>query len=334
MAKKKKPAKKSFNFHRLLIVLLTILVIGLIIGLIYQEYPQIFRKSYDKAKEVTTVPNKKTEKVPQKPEAKPAKPTQNLPKPTQKPEQKPVQKPTSTTGSKTSFDIRNVKNLEIPAPLKDRPEQIIQHTGFILSYNKQWKVANWVGYELTRSETRGEEKRTNKFVKDPLVKGASATDADYKGSGYDRGHLAPAADMAWSNTAMKESFYFSNMTPQAPNLNRGIWKSLEDKTRKWADRDSAIIVICGPVMKDTRKTIGKNKVLVPAQFYKIILSPYGKTPKAIGFLFNNEGSLQTLDTFAVPIDSIESLTGIDFFHQLPDTLESRLEGSVQLNQWF
>lgn len=319
MAKKKKPVKKLFNFNRLLIVLLSIVVIGLIIGLIHQEYPALFRKSKDTTKEiiqpqptkpgVSTPPNKKPATTEKKPATAEKKPT-------------------------PAFDIRKVKGLDLPKLVKERPEQIIQHTGFTLSYNSQWKVANWVGYELTRGETGGKEKRTNKFVVDPKVKGATATDNDYRGSGYDRGHLAPAADMAWSNTAMKESFYFSNMTPQAPNLNRGIWKSLEDKTRKWAERDSAIIVICGPVMNDTRKTIGKNKVLVPTQFYKVILSPYGKNPKAIGFLFNNEGSLQTLETFAVSIDSIESLTGIDFFYQLPDSLESRLEGSVQLNQWF
>lgn len=324
MAKKKKSPKRAFNFHRVLIFILVILVIGLIIGLLYQEKPQLFKKAYYTKKEHTETVSKKQET-----------PTsQKKEKATEKPTSKPKPAPAPPAKSTAKFDMRTVKGLDIPAPLKDRPEQIIKHTGFTLSYNSKWKVSNWVGYELTRVETRGNEKRTNKFVTDPKVKGTTATDSDYRGSGYDRGHLAPAADMAWSNEAMKESFYFSNMTPQAPNFNRGIWKSLEDKVRKWAERDSAIIVICGPVIKDTGKSIGKNKVLVPTQFYKVILSPYGKMPKAIGFLFNNEGSLKTLNSFAVSVDSIERLTGIDFFHQLPDTIESRVEGSFNMNEWF
>lgn len=332
MAKKKKQAKKQFNFRRLRTFLLIVLAFGLIIGLIYQHNPQRFQKSYDRVKEFFSQSKKSTDTLSfPKPATPPKTPKEKKPAASTT---KPTAQQPPKTSTPTAFDIRKIKGLDIPAPLKDRSEQLISHTGYTVSYNKDWKVANWVGYELTRPETSGEEKRTNKFVADPKVKGASATDADYRGSGYDRGHLAPAADMAWSAPAMKESFYFSNMTPQAPNLNRGIWKSLEDKVRKWAGRDSAIIVICGPVINDTRKTIGKNKVLVPAMFYKVILSPYGKTPKAIGFLFKNEGSLQTLDTFAVPVDRIEQLTGIDFFYQLPDTLESRIEGSFQLNQWF
>lgn len=322
MAKKKKSPKQPFNFHRVIIFILVILVIGLLIGLLYQEKPHLFKKSYYTEQiEDTIAPSKKKEETP-KPEKK-TKPTVK-PKPTPAPPAKQT----------TKFDIRSVKGLDIPAALDDRPEQIIKHSGFTLSYNSKWKVSNWVGYELTHVETQGDEKRTNKFVVDPKVKGATATDSDYRGSGYDRGHMAPAADMSWSKDAMKESFYFSNMTPQTPNLNRGIWKTLEDRTRKWAERDSAIIVICGPVMNDTSKTIGKNKVLVPAQFYKVILSPYGKTPKAIGFLFDNEGSLKTLDAFAVSVDKIERLTGIDFFHQLPDSLEDRIEGSYNLKDWF
>ena len=178
-------------------------------------------------------------------------------------------------------------------------------------------------------------KRTNKFVIDPTVaKGTSATNDDYARSGYDRGHMAPAADMTWDKDAMKESFYFSNMTPQAPSLNRGIWKNLEDKSREWARRDSAICIITGPIVRKNSEKIGKRNVVVPSHFFKVIFSPYSKNPQAIGFIFKNEGSLKTLSEFAVSVDSIEKVTGIDFLHILPDTMEDRVERSYNLKYWF
>ena len=109
-----------------------------------------------------------------------------------------------------------------------------------------------------------------------MVTGLIATNADYTRSGYDKGHMAPAADMKWSPQAMEESFYFSNMCPQHPQLNRRGWKNLEEKIRDWAIADSAIIIICGPIVAKQPKTIGKNKVVVPQQFFKVVLSPFVK----------------------------------------------------------
>ena len=126
--------------------------------------------------------------------------------------------------------------MELPLPLEDRAEQIIKHEGYTVSYNKNWRLPNWVAYELIRDELRGTVSRTDKFVVDPYVNGVSATNADYRRSGFDRGHMAPAADMTWSETAMKESFYFSNMCPQNPGLNRGAWKDLEESIRKWVKK--------------------------------------------------------------------------------------------------
>lgn len=114
--------------------------------------------------------------------------------------------------------------MEIPVSLAPKQEQIIRHTGYTVSYNKDLKLPNWVSYELTRQETKGKEKRSNRFIADPLAIGTIATNADYTRSGYDKGHMAPAADMKWSPKAMKESFYFSNMCPQHPQLNRRGWK--------------------------------------------------------------------------------------------------------------
>lgn len=229
--------------------------------------------------------------------------------------------------------IPSSKDLEIPTLLTPRQQQIIRHTGYTVSYNKDTKLPNWVSYELTRAETKGKEKRSNRFIADPLVKGAIATNADYTRSGYDKGHMAPAADMKWSPVAMNESFYFSNMCPQHPQLNRRGWKKLEDKIRDWAVADSAIIIICGPVIKKQPKTIGKNKVVVPQQFFKVILSPFVKPMRAIGFLFDNEQSVDPLSAYVVTVDSIERLTNMDFFSLLPDEVENKIEAEANYFQW-
>ena len=232
-----------------------------------------------------------------------------------------------------SLQIPSGKELKIPVSLTPRQEQIIHHTGYTVSYNKDLKLPNWVSYELTRKETKGKEKRNDRFIADPLVTGSIATNADYTRSGYDKGHMAPAADMKWSSQAMKESFYFSNMCPQHPQLNRRGWKNLEEKIRDWAIADSAIIIICGPIVSKQPKTIGKNKVVVPQQFFKVILSPYVKPMRAIGFLFNNKQAVEPLSTYAVTIDSIERLTNMDFFASLPDEIENKIEAEANYFQW-
>lgn len=232
-----------------------------------------------------------------------------------------------------SLQIPLGKDLETPVSLVPRQEQIIRHSGYTVSYNKDLKIPNWVSYELTREETKGKEKRGNRFIADPLVTGPIATNADYTRSGYDKGHMAPTADMKWSPEAMKESFYFSNMCPQHPQLNRRGWKNLEEKIRDWAIADSAIIIICGPIIEKQPKTIGKNKVVVPQRFFKVVLSPFAKPIRAIGFLFNNEQAIEPLPSYVVTVDSIESLTNMDFFAPLPDEIENKIEANANYSLW-
>lgn len=255
----------------------------------------------------------------------------------QKPENKKPEgkktKGTKSENNKSGGKNPTTKELEIPVSLTRRQEQIIHHTGYTVSYNKDLKLPNWVSYELTRKEIKGKEKRSNRFITDPQVRGLIATNTDYAHSGYDKGHMAPAADMKWSPQAMKESFYFSNMCPQHPQLNRRGWKNLEEKIRDWAIADSAIIIICGPIITRQPKTIGKNKVVVPQQFFKVILSPFVKPMRAIGFLFNNKQSVEPLSTYAVTIDSIEHLTNMDFFAALPDEIENKIEAEADYFQW-
>lgn len=239
----------------------------------------------------------------------------------------------NTSNAIKSQKVPKATELERPLLLSPKQEQIVHHTGYIVSYNESLRLPNWVAYELTRQETQGNAKRSNRFIPDPMIKGTIATNSDYLHSGYDKGHMAPAADMKWSSIAMKESFYFSNICPQHPELNRKKWKDLEDKIRDWAIEDSAIIIICGPIVDKTPKVIGKNKVVIPQQFFKAILSPFTQPPKAIGFLFTNEQSVSPLSNYAVSVDSIEILTGMDFFSPLPDHIEDSIEAHLNINQW-
>lgn len=231
------------------------------------------------------------------------------------------------------YGIERYTDLEIPDALKGKPEQIIRHKGYTVSYNKDWHIPNWVAYELILGELDGPENRYDKFMVDPYVKGMCATNADYSRSGYDKGHMAPAGDMTWNKTAMKESFYFTNICPQHPGLNRGVWKNLEEKIRDRARKDSCVLVVCGPLAGKNDKTIGKNKVKVPHGFFKVVLTPYAKHPKGIGFIFDNKKEEGEPAEYAVSIDSVEELTGIDFFSRLPDEVEEKLESSYDIGEW-
>jgi endonuclease G len=222
-------------------------------------------------------------------------------------------------------------NLEIP---KTNPkETIIKHTGFSLLYNETHEQATWVAYELTKEETNKTFDRTDKFIVDPKVKTGTANDKDYVGSGYDRGHLAPAADMGWSATAMAQSFYYSNMSPQSPSFNRGIWKKLEELVRYWAIENNSVYVVTGPVLTSNLKTIGPNNVSVPNYYYKVILDFNEPNIKGIGFIMPNTSLSGPLEKFAVTIDSVEKFTGLDFFPSLPNYQEEAIEKNICLGCW-
>lgn len=132
------------------------------------------------------------------------------------------------------FAQQDVKITYLEIPTVKTTDEIVKHLSYTLSYNEKHEQASWVAYELTEAKTHKVVNRTNDFRPDNAVRTSSATNVDYQGSGFDRGHLAPAADMSWSEKAMEESFYYNNMSPQVPGFNRGIWKKLEEQVRQWA----------------------------------------------------------------------------------------------------
>jgi len=217
-------------------------------------------------------------------------------------------------------------------PAIDSTDQIIKHTAFTLSYKEEHEQAEWVAYMLCRERAVSTEERTDKFLEDKLVKTGSAINKDYAKSGYDRGHLAPAADMGWSAQTMRESFYFSNMSPQVPAFNRGIWKKLEEKVRNWAQTYDTIFVVTGPVLVPGLPVIGVNRVSVPEYYYKVLLDFYPK-PKCLAILMKNQPGNLPLREYVTTVDKIEKLTGIDFFAWLPDEVEVRIESAKQTDQW-
>lgn len=209
--------------------------------------------------------------------------------------------------------------------------ELIEHTYYKLAYSEEDEGALWVLYHLTPEFVNGTAVRKDNFREDPAVSTGSATPDDYAGAGYDRGHLCPAASMTINQTAMDESFFMSNMSPQNPSLNRGRWKTLETKERDWVLALGEEYIVAGAIYSNPVKHIGANKVTVPANYYKVIWD--GKE-RIIGFIMPNEKCSNELDTYAVPVDSIESLTGIDFFSIIPDDVENRIEKTNNAKEWF
>lgn len=213
------------------------------------------------------------------------------------------------------------------------PSQIVEYAGMTVSFNSRRHIPNWVAWELTADETHGTVPRAKGFAADPDVEGCPEP-WEYSYSGYDRGHIAPAGDMKWSREAMTQSFFMTNVCPQVKSFNSGVWARLEEKCRTWAQTDSAIIIIAGPVMTDpVKETIGDSHITVPQRFFKVILSPYADPPRAIGFLMNNGIVAGGMQAAAVSVDEVEQATGYDFFSTLPDSIEDEVESQCRFHYW-
>jgi len=212
-------------------------------------------------------------------------------------------------------------------------KQVIHHNGYSLSYNEAYEQSEWVAYELKASHLSRTNFKRPYFEIDKAVKTKAAHWNNYKNSGYDRGHLCPAGDRRYSKAAHDETFLTSNISPQKHDFNSGIWNTLEQKTRYWARKYDGVFVVTGGVLTKKLKTIGKENVAVPNYFYKVILDYNNGKPKMIAFLMKHENSKKALSSFVVSTDKIEKLTGIDFFPQLEDAIETKLEASSSYNDW-
>lgn len=232
-----------------------------------------------------------------------------------------------------SVQSSHIDGLDRVVTAQGLPEQIVDYEGMRVSFNKDAHVPNWVAWELTADEVEGTVPRARDFMADPAVEGC-ANPWDYSYSGYERGHMAPAGDMKWSKLAMQQSFFMTNICPQAGGLNGGAWKRLEEKCRVWAAADSAIVIVAGPVLSDElSETLGETGVVVPERFFKVVLSPYADPPRGIGFIMNNGKVAGGMQAAAVTIDEVERVTGHDFFSELPDDVEMAVESECRFHYW-
>lgn len=214
--------------------------------------------------------------------------------------------------------------------------QMLHYTGFTVSFNADHALPNYSVWELTAAEAVDTvaNRKGQKFTTDPAAKGCPAN-KDYTNSGFSKGHMCPAADMKWSKQAMADCFYLTNMCPQKADLNTGAWGRLEIACRKWAQRDSAIIIVCGPILTDRMpQTIGKTtQISVPQRFFKAVLAPYANPPRAIAFIFPNSNPEGGMPAVATTVDAVEQATGFDLFPALPDSIENEIEAQCNFPLW-
>ena len=211
-------------------------------------------------------------------------------------------------------------------------DTLVRYDAFDVHFNSERGVANCAVYELVTNELNGTIERAGEFMQDAGVKGCPLPQ-DYAGSGMDRGHLVPAADLKWSGTAMRQSFLLTNICPMHKALNEGGWAKLEEKVREWTARDSALLVFSGPIVSDSDTTLTGGRVKVPGAYYKVIMAPCVRPMRAIAFIYPNGYSGGRLRQYAVSVDEVEQKTGLNFFPYLPNEEQERLECPVNLDAW-
>ncbi|MBL7953428.1 MAG: DNA/RNA non-specific endonuclease [Flavobacteriales bacterium] len=224
-------------------------------------------------------------------------------------------------------------------PKLEPGDEVIAHPGHMLVYSEKHEQPKWTAHIATPDLITGNLARIDSFLPDPLVKTGSAVTADYWNSGYDRGHLVPSADMRWNYDALKATYYYSNISPQVPELNRETWADLEDWGRRYVNFSKRrVFVITGPVLRDglptMQKADRKNEVSIPELFWKVIADLDGDQPKAIAFVMQNKKLDGPPISFAVPVDSVEKLTGFDFLSLLEDAVEAKVEAARELKDWY
>ena len=228
--------------------------------------------------------------------------------------------------------VLKISKIEDGLPKTKFTHQIVKYEGFQLSYNEENEQADWTAYILTKQMIKNSTaKRKDNFREDKNIITETANNNDYKKSGFDRGHLVPAADMKWSENAMDETFFMSNMSPQYPDFNRKTWKNLEEDIRNWASKNDSLYIFTGPYFGNSTTTIGKNEVKVPEYFFKAIYDISYPEYKSIAFFIKNENSAKDYKIFAITVDSLESLTGFDFLPKIEHV--ETIENNVDINKW-
>lgn len=222
-------------------------------------------------------------------------------------------------------------------PKGDYGVQVVQHQAMVLGYDEKHEQARWVMHMVLPAIAEGNTSRTNDFRIDSLVTTGTAVKADYWYSGYDRGHLAPSADFRWSPIALSESYFYSNMSPQLPELNREKWAELENVIRDYVlHNKEAVYVITGPVLHDSLPTMKnkerENEVSIPEMYYKVIIDNTGEEKRGIAFLVPNGDCTYPIMSYATSIDVVERLTGLNFFPLLSDS-SSVIEKSYKEKEW-
>ncbi|SHK67381.1 DNA/RNA non-specific endonuclease [Xylanibacter ruminicola] len=225
------------------------------------------------------------------------------------------------------------KHIEKPAPLRECNEIVLKRISYIVSYNSETKIPNWVAWCLTAEHVDGNLKRIGGYQEDKDVPIPRAKKEDYKNTKWSHGHMCPAGDNKWDEIAMRESNLLTNICPQDRSLNSGLWNKIEQDCRKWAKKYGCVYIVCGPVLlKREHETIGENRIVVPEAFFKVILRMKPQ-PAAIGFVVRNNEGYKKRDQFINTVDDVERITGIDFFPALPDDIENVVEAYSDINDW-
>ncbi len=217
---------------------------------------------------------------------------------------------------------------------QDLNSEMLEYCGFTVAFNKAMHQPNYVAWELSPEHCDGPySRKDSEFKSDERVDGCAQL-VDYRNSGFERGHMAPAADMKWSKQAMDDCHYLTNICPQNGRLNGGAWATVERSCRKWAEKYGNLYIVAGPILTDRlTRSVGETPVPVPERFFKIIIAPEANPPMGIAFLMPNGhvngGAQQTVTT----IDQIETITGYDFFSALPDDIESTIEAQHSMAAW-
>lgn len=224
--------------------------------------------------------------------------------------------------------------IEMPSPLTNTSEQILYRKGYTVSYNKDYKIPNWVAWHLTAEHVNGPYRRPGSaWHEDEQVPKPRATIYDYRDCDLTRGHMCPAGDNKWDRDAMYDTFLLTNCCPQDGNLNSGDWNQIEMACRRWAERFGDIYIVCGPILfRQEHETIGPNKIVVPEAFFKVVLCLNGK-PKGIGFIRRNTDTSRRNDLYVNSISEVERITGMTFFPTLPKETSESVKSKANLKDW-